>query len=151
MRLERAAAELFRRRHDFAVVAGQDLHGVTVHVAEDDVLRAAGEHRHAVFFLSDRRRDRPDQIGGESGLHGRRHRFQFLQHVCNRTRHHSAPDFLPAGYDHRIHFEYGANASFAASFCAKASHGSGDWPSSQAFFNSAFPFAGSAGTPFPLL
>ena len=41
VRVQRTAAVLLRRRDDFTTVAGQDLDGVQIHIAEDQVLRAA--------------------------------------------------------------------------------------------------------------
>ena len=53
--VERTAAELLRRRDDFAAVARQHFHGVAVDVAEDQVLCAAGEHGDAIFLFAQRR------------------------------------------------------------------------------------------------
>ena len=61
--VKRAAAILLRRRDDFAAIARQHFDGVAIDIAEDQVLRATGQHGHAIALLADGRGDRRDQLG----------------------------------------------------------------------------------------
>ena len=92
VRVQRAAAMLLRRRHHLATIARQHLHCVAVHIAEDEILRAADEHRHAILLLTRSRCDGINQLCGKFLLHLGRHRLQFTQALGQQLEHSRAPD-----------------------------------------------------------
>ena len=75
--VERAAAGLVRRRDDGAAVGEQDVGGVAVDVAVDEVLHAAGEQADAVTSRYPAHSPRGcDQVGRELAPHDRRLRLE---------------------------------------------------------------------------
>ena len=94
VRVQGAAAVLLGRGDDFAAVAREHLDGVHVHIAEDEVLRAAGEHGDTVALRAARGRDGLDEVGGKRGLDVRRHGFQFAEALRHQL-HHAAVAHQP--------------------------------------------------------
>ena len=94
VRVQRTAAALFRRCDDFTAVLCEHFHGVSVHVAEGQVLRAAGQHGDAVTLLAEGRRDGRDEFGGKLVANVRCHRFQFPQTLWEQPQHAATADEL---------------------------------------------------------
>ena len=92
MRVQGPAAKLLVRRDHFAAVAREHFHSVQVDIAEDQVLRAANEHGHAVFLPADSRRYRCDQLSRELGLDVGRDGFQLAQSLGQELQHAGAAD-----------------------------------------------------------
>ena len=77
--VQRAAAVLHARRHDFAAIREQHVHGVTVHARIREVLHAAGEHPHAFAGRGFRSLHLGNEHIGKITLHARCERFEFAE------------------------------------------------------------------------
>src|ERR1700722_1550540 len=69
--VKRTAAKLLGRRDDFPAVTRKNFDRVAIHVAENDVLGAAGKDGDAVFLRAYSSRDGVDKLRGELRLHRR--------------------------------------------------------------------------------
>src|SRR6185295_1051308 len=77
--VQRTATKLAGRRDNFATVLGQDLHGIAIDIAENEVLGAAGQDGDLVFAFPHGGRNGIDEFFRESRLHCGGHGLQLAK------------------------------------------------------------------------